>query len=78
MCNVSQRLIVARQHFQQFDLKPQVGVRGDMRAHASFTISQVRGHLQCALAADLHAHQADVASILFMTLPYQILESSSG
>ena len=49
-----------------------------MRAHASFTIGQVRGYLQCALAADLHAHQADVASILFVTLPYQILESSSG
>ena len=72
------RSIVACKHFQQFDLKPQVGVRCDMRAHASFTIGQVRGYLQCALAADLHAHQADVASILFVTLPYQILESSSG
>ncbi len=70
MCNVSQRSIVARQHFQQFDLKPQVGVRCDVRAHASFTIRQVRGHLQCALAADLHAHQADVTSIYLVTLPF--------
>ncbi len=49
-----------------------------MRAHASFTIGQVRGYLQCALAADLHAHQADVASVLFVTLPFLFYKALVG
>ena len=51
-------LIVARQHFQQLNLKYQVGVGFDMRADLAFAISEMCRDLEFAFAADLHADQA--------------------
>ena len=70
--------IIPRQHFQQFNLENQVRIRRDL-AHGSLAIGKVRWHPQLALAADLHAHDALVASISYVGFsgrPVEIAEAS--
>jgi len=57
------KLIVPRQHFQQLNLKAQIAVGLDMRAHRPLAIGQVRRHKQPAHPADLHAHQPLVPAL---------------
>src|SRR3990167_1025348 len=55
--------IIPRQHFQQLDLKDQVGVGLDVRTELAIPIPQVRGDEEFALAADAHAHHADIPAL---------------
>src|SRR3546814_4000184 len=57
---IATRSIVAGQHFQKFDFENQIGARLDVGTHGPLAVGQVRWHPQLALAADLHAHQAQV------------------
>src|SRR3990167_5099985 len=55
--------IIPRQHFQQFNLKDQIGVRLDMCAELALAITQVRRYEEFAFATNLHAHQALVPAL---------------
>jgi len=51
-------LIVARQHFQQFNFKNEIRIGFYQRVDLAFAISEMCGNVQFAFTADLHAHQA--------------------
>ena len=61
--------VVAGEHFQQFDLEQQVGVGLDVRADLPFAVGQMGRDEQPSLAADLHAHQALVPTLITRPVP---------